>query len=396
MTVTEIEMPAAGQSAGRTVTRTFRYRLYPTSKQHVALGQMMAAHAEVYNAALQERRDAWSRKGPDGLGTGIRGAEQMAQLCAVREARPDQAVWSFTSQQQTLRRLDKAFAAFFRRVKAGQLPGYPRFRSAARFDSVDFRHGDGLRLTDLGAKKIGKRGARLYVQGVGHVRVWMHRDLPVLLDPQGRPVKGASGSRSIGQVTVKREGGSRRPRWFVVIPVAIEARTLAPTGAVVGIDMATGDNGLAYTSDGQRLDNPRCLHRAADRLAAAQRDLARKERGSKNRSKAVDRVARQHVKVRRSRLDHLHKTAAALIADQDLIAVEALKVANMTRRAKPVPDPDQPADRPAGQVRWLPNGGCRTASCVSPAHTRRSRSSDCGDRVSCTLLEPSSGGVAGS
>jgi putative transposase len=134
---------------------------------------MMAAHAEVYNAALQERRDAWSRKGPDGLGTGIRGAEQMAQLRAVREARPDQAVWSFTSQQQTLRRLDKAFAAFFRRVKAGQLPGYPRFRSAARFDSVDFRHGDGLRLTGLGqtANKPGKREARLYVQGVGHIRV---------------------------------------------------------------------------------------------------------------------------------------------------------------------------------------------------------------------------------
>jgi putative transposase len=105
-------------------------------------------------------------------------------------------VWSFTSQQQTLRRLDKAFGAFFRRVKAGETPGYPRFRSAARFDSVDFRHGDGIKFLPA--------SEQLKIQGVGHVRVRLHRSLP----------EGAV----LGQVSVKREGSGRRTRWFVVIP----------------------------------------------------------------------------------------------------------------------------------------------------------------------------------
>jgi putative transposase len=126
---------------------------------------MCAAHAELYDAALQERRDAWRMRGKP-----ISVSAQMLQLKEIRTVRPDMAVWSFTSQQQTLRRLDKAFGAFFRRVRAGQTPGYPRFRAAARFDSVDFRHGDGLRF--LPARK------RLYVMGAGHVQVRLHRSLP--------------------------------------------------------------------------------------------------------------------------------------------------------------------------------------------------------------------------
>jgi putative transposase len=86
------------------------------------------AHRELYNAALQERRDAWAHSQ-----TRINYGDQSAQLTAIRSARPDQAVWSFPSQQATLRRLNKAFAEFFRRVKAGQTPGYPRFKGNARF-----------------------------------------------------------------------------------------------------------------------------------------------------------------------------------------------------------------------------------------------------------------------
>jgi len=164
--------------------RTFKFRLYPTSKQRDALGQMCVAHAELYNAALQERRDAWRV-----CGKSISSASQMLQLKEIRVARPDQGVWSATSQQQTLRRLDKAFAAFFRRVKAGETPGYPRFRAAARFGSVDFRHGNGI--------KFRPESRRLYVMGVGHVRVRPHRALP----------EGAA----LGQVSVKREGSGRRP-----------------------------------------------------------------------------------------------------------------------------------------------------------------------------------------
>jgi putative transposase len=302
------------------VQRAFKFRLYPTSKQHDALGLMCAAHAELYNAGLQERRDAWAMRK-----TSIGVSSQMLQLKEIRTLRPDQAVWSFTSQQQTLRRLDKAFAAFFRRVKAGDTPGYPRFRAASRFDSVDFRHGDGIKF--LPATK------RLKIQGVGHVQIRLHRNLPE--------------DAVLGQVSVKREGSGRRTRWFVVIPVEVALEPLPMTGAVTGIDM--GVVSFLTTSEGVHIPNPRHLKALAGNLAAAQRDLAGKKRGSNRRRKAVARVAALHGTVRRQRLDHAHKTALRLVQDHDLICHEALQILNMTRRAKPVPDPEN-------EGQFLPNG----------------------------------------
>ncbi|HEY5178821.1 MAG TPA: transposase, partial [Dermatophilaceae bacterium] len=209
---------------------------------------MCAAHAELYNAGLQERRDAWRMRR-----TSVSASSQMLQLKEIRSVRPDQGVWSFTSQQQTLRRLDKAFGAFFRRVKAGETPGYPRFRAAARFDSVDFRHGDGIKF--LPATE------QLKVHGVGHVPVRLHRNLP----------EGAV----LGQVSVKREGSGRRTRWFVVIPVQVPPEPLPMTGAVTGIDL--GIASFLTTSEGVHVPNPRHLKVAAAKLAAAQQDLAGKK-----------------------------------------------------------------------------------------------------------------------
>ena len=310
--------------------KAFKFRLNPTAKQHSALGSMLGAHAELYNAALQERRDAYRSHG-----VSIRASDQMRQLTAIRQARPDQAVWSFTSQQQTLRRLDKSFQSFFRRVKAGETPGYPRFRAASRFDSVDFRHGDGIRLINDGrTRRRGRQAeARLRVQGVSHVRVRLHRPLP----------DGAK----LGQVSIKREGVGRRARWYVILPVEVPDQVLPVTGSRVGIDL--GIASFLTTSDGDHVSNPRHLKKAEERLAAAQQALARKKRGSTRRKAAVARVARLHGTVRRQRLDHAHKAALSLVRSHDLIAHEALAVRNMVRRAKPVPDPETP-----GQ--WLPNG----------------------------------------
>ena len=98
--------------------RAYRFRLRPTVRQHVALGRCLASHRELYNAALQERRDAWRLRG-----TGVSYGDQSAQLKDIREVRPDVAAWSFSSQQATLRRLNRAFAGFYRRVKAGETPG---------------------------------------------------------------------------------------------------------------------------------------------------------------------------------------------------------------------------------------------------------------------------------
>ena len=121
--------------------RAYVFRLRPTARQHVALAMCVESHRELYHAALQERRDGWSHSK-----TRISYGDQSAQLTDIRRVRPDQAVWSFSSQQATLRRLHKSFRGFFCRVKAGQTAGYPRFKGKARFDSVEWpKDGDGAR-----------------------------------------------------------------------------------------------------------------------------------------------------------------------------------------------------------------------------------------------------------
>jgi putative transposase len=140
------------------VRRASTFRLRPTARQHVALSQCLASHRELDNAALQERRDAWQLRG-----TGVSYVsygDQSAQLKEIREVRPEVAAWSCSSQQATLRRLNRAFAGFFRRVQAGETPGYPRFKPVHRFDSVEWpKDGDGCRWRP--------DARRVYLQGIG-------------------------------------------------------------------------------------------------------------------------------------------------------------------------------------------------------------------------------------
>jgi putative transposase len=155
---------------------------------------------------------------------------------------------------------------------------------------------------------------RAYFAGVGHVRVHQHR-----------PVKGR-----VKTITAKREGG----RLDVVLSCDdVPAEPLEPTGSAVGIDM--GVAAFLTASNGTHLRNPRYLAATADRIAAAQRDLARKKRGSGRRKKAAAKVAALHGKVRRQRLDHAHNTALILVREYDVIVHEDLKITNMTRRPKP-------------------------------------------------------------
>jgi hypothetical protein len=112
--------------------RAYKFRAYPTRRQEQCARALLDAHRHLYNAALEERREAWRH------GVTIRDGDQSAQLTEIRRADPDgQGRWSFTSQQQTLRRLDRAFKGFFHRVPAGRRAGYPRFKTAARWSSVD-------------------------------------------------------------------------------------------------------------------------------------------------------------------------------------------------------------------------------------------------------------------
>jgi putative transposase len=266
---------------------------------------MVEDHRQLYNAALEHRKTAYHR-----AGVTVRYGEQSADLKHIRRADPDgQGRWSFCSQQATLRRLDKAFAAFFRRVKAGQKPGYPRFKGRGWFDTVEWpRDRDGCRWDSA----AGSGQVRVRLQGIGQVKVRQHR-----------PVTG-----TVKTISVKREGR----RWYVVLSCdGVPGEPLLATGAVTGIDLGVAS--FLTTSDGTHIPNPRYLAASAARLTRAQQALSRRQRGSKRRRKARERIAGVHRKIRRQRLDFAHKTARKLVRDHDLIAHEALQVGNMTRSA---------------------------------------------------------------
>ena len=278
--------------------RAYKFRVYPTTGQASRLAQCLRDHQRLYNAALEERREAWRMRK-----VSVRYGQQSAQLKDIRGLDPDQGRWSFSSQQATLRRLDKA--AFYRRVKAGQKAGYPRFKALDRWDSVEWpSDGDGCRWKpDLG---------RVYLQGVGHVKVHAHRAV------QGR----------VKTISLKREAS----RWYVVLSCDdVPARPLPATGREIGVDVGVAR--FATTSDGEVIANPRFTRTSEVELAAAQQSLARKRRGSSNRRRAKAKVAEVHRRIRNRRADFHHKTARALVNECDVIALEDLRITNMTRSA---------------------------------------------------------------
>jgi putative transposase len=217
--------------------RSFRFRLRPTRGQQQRLTAMLAAHCDLYNAALQERRDAWRRDGRS-----ISLFAQSADLPWIRAHVPGQKEWSARSQQETLRRLDRAFQAFFRRVASGETAGYPRFKSVRRWDSVTHYEQNGARwFPDAG---------RVAVVGIGHIRVHAHR-----------PTRGR-----VKTITLRREGR----RWFVILGCdQIPKQPLPDTGRRAGVDV--GVVNLAATSDGVLFVNPRYAQASADKLARLQR-----------------------------------------------------------------------------------------------------------------------------
>lgn len=298
--------------------RTYKFVLRPTVRQEQALTGMLRDHCSLYNGALQERRDAWRHSSK----TTIRYGDQSARLKEVRAFDPErQGRWSFSSQQATLRRLDKAFAAFFRRVKAGRTPGYPRFKGVGHFDTVTFpKDGDGCRWDST----LGGRQTRVRLQGVGHVRVHQHRAV------RGR----------VKTISVKREGC----RWYVVLSCdEVPAEPLPATGAIVGIDM--GVVHFFTDSNGEHMENPHFLAAMAEELATAQQYLSTFPKHTRRRTKkhraAARKVAKLHARIRRQRLDHHHKAALSLVRENDVIGHEKLNLAGMAKAPAPKPDPEQ-------------------------------------------------------
>lgn len=277
--------------------KSYTYRAYPTRAQAAAMATMVETQRHLYNRALAERKDAWEQER-----RGVSYGDQSATLKAQREANPYLAATNCSSCQATLRRLDTAFQAFFRRVKAGESKvGYPRFRGRGRYDTVVFpSYGDGCTLRD----------GRAYFQHIGAVKVQLHRPL------EGR----------IKAVAFEREADG----WYVVCSCDLGDVAVAPsTNPTVGIDL--GLQAFLTTSDGESIPPPK-FYRAAHRtLRRAQRHLSRCQQGSSRRQKARARVARLHQHIGNQRRDRHHKAALALIRRSGTVAHETRNSAGIAR-----------------------------------------------------------------
>ena len=275
------------------VRRTYKYRAYLPKAVEGAASFTLTRCRELYNAALQERRDAYRLRG-----VSINFYDQSNQLPDVKEVRPEYKDIHSQVLQDVLHRIDKAFQNFFRRVKAGQTPGYPRFQGRNRYDSVTYPQG-GWKLD----------GDRLTLSKIGTMKLVLHR-----------PLEG-----QVKTVSLKREG----EHWYVCFSCEVEATPLPSSDEAVGIDM--GLNYFATLSTGEQFNNPRYLRKSLAVLAVKQQSLARKKKGSHRREKARRAVATVHRRVRNQRADFAHKLSRQLVNRYGLIVFEDLKPANMVK-----------------------------------------------------------------
>jgi putative transposase len=276
--------------------KAFQYRLYPTKSQERLLESTLETCRRFYNACLAERKEAYEQEKRT-----ISKFAQLRQVKTLKQTNPYAATVHSHILQVVVSDLDKAFQAFFRRVKAGEKPGYPRFKGRNRFDSFGLKeYGNGFRLD----------GRRLKLSGIGRVAVRWHREL------EGQ-IKTARVIRKAGH-------------WYVSFACEVEQpEPLPSTGQSVGVDVGVAS--LITLSDGTKVDNPKWYRASQAKLRIAQRRVARRKKGGKNRRKAVLQLERLHVHTQNQRRDFLNKLAHSLVQANDVIAVEDLQIQNMVR-----------------------------------------------------------------
>jgi len=280
--------------------RAFKYRLFTDANQERELGIMLETHRRLYNYCLKMRIASWECEH-----VSISYKFQSWCFKGMRIGNPFMARLNFSSAQATMRRLDKAYQAFFRRVKAGEeKPGFPRFKGKGRFNSIEFpAYGSGIRLN----------GDKLRIQNVGIVKVKLHR-----------PFDG-----KIKTATLKLEGD----KWFLILSCDLgETAVVKSVNPPVGIDV--GLESFATSSDGEHEPNPRFLKQELPEIRRAGRAVSRKKKNGRNRRKTVKRLRRLHTKVKNQRADHHHKIALKLTRRYGLVAVEGLAVKNMTKNPR--------------------------------------------------------------
>lgn len=309
----------------------------------------------LYNELLAARRDAWEQRQES-----LRLYDQQATLPAHKAARTTLAAVQSQVLQNVAVRIDLAFQAFFRRVKAGEKPGYPRFRGRGRYESITYPQ------VPVGCKlDAGVRRVRLY--GVGEVKIILHR-----------PIEGTPKTATITQ--------SSTGKWYVCFSCeCAEPSPLPDTGQQVGIDV--GLKTFATLSDGQEIANPRFFRVEEKALAKVQRAHSKLAKDTPERAKHRHAVARVHERIAWRRGDFSHQYSRRIVNHFDLIAVEDLSVNRMVHNhclAKSIQDAawSQFAALIADKAVWAG----RQYVAVNPAYTSQD-CSQCGHRQPLALAD---------
>jgi putative transposase len=262
----------------------YKFRMSPNKKTVEQLEWMLERCRELYNAALQERRDAWKMSKKS-----LSYYDQANQLPYIKESREEYQEIGSHVLQDVLKRVDKAFQAFFRRIKEGQTPGFPRFKGKYRYNSLTFPDSAGWKYAP----------GWLTISKFGTIRIKQHR-----------PLEGESKT-----VTIERDGN----HWYVIfVCECIASEPLPQSYEEIGIDL--GIKVFAALSNGEMIDNPRYYRTSEEKLVRLQQELSRKKKGSERYKKCVARLKAAHKK---------------LVDRYQVIALEDLSQSNMSRRPKP-------------------------------------------------------------
>ncbi|HMK48176.1 MAG TPA: transposase [Methanocella sp.] len=275
--------------------KTYRFRLYPTKAQETAMEHGLELCRIVYNKTLEARKTAYEERGETLSKYALNNL-----LPSWKQETPELRKVFSQTLQEVQERVDLAFKHFFRRVKNGEVPGYPRFKGKGWYDSFTY--------PQMGFKLDGNK---LYLSKVGDVRIKLHR-----------PFTG-----NVKRVTITRSCD----KWYASLTVESDnIQTISKSvNPVIGIDM--GLAGFATLSNGIKIANPGFFRKEEKELARVQRKLSKIEKGEPERRKTVKIVRKVHERISNKRHDFAHQLSRKLVSEYGFISFEDLDIRGMAR-----------------------------------------------------------------
>ena len=271
--------------------KTYKYRIAPTKRQTTLLNQTLEECRWLYNHLLEQRKNSWQKEKKS-----ISCFDQCNTFKKLKQERPSLKAVHSQTLQNVATRIDLAFQAFFRRVKLGEKPGYPRFRGQGWYDSFTYpQSGFKIENNTLSLSKIGS------------IKVKLHR-----------PIQG-----TIKTLTIRRQNS----KWYACFSCEVVAKPLKKSKKAIGIDV--GISSFATLSNGEKIENPRFFKTEQKVLAKAQRKLSKQKNKSPERKKAKKVVARVHERIGNRRNNFCHQISRRLVNRFGIICIEDLSINQM-------------------------------------------------------------------